>query len=177
MYVSPDCFGIAGVSLFTFRTECNALDTLPYTMGFEVSDGVDAIGSSTSDIFVDCWHHLNNGSDYYGYPYVGGSTYAHTGSRGLYWYNNTTTGTYGDYQTIVLPCIDTDQYAINTLRVSFWAKSTSTSYYPVFQVGVMTDPNDNSTFQLVSSVSISNSTHWEKNSVRFNNFKSDTMSG
>ena len=170
VYVSPDCFGIAGVSLFTFRTECNALDTLPYTMGFEVSDGVDAIGSSTSDIFVECWHHLNNGSDYYGYPYVGGSTYAHTGSRGLYWYNNTTTGTYGDYQTIVLPCIDTDQYAINTLRVSFWAKSTSTSYHPVFQVGVMTDPNDNSTFQLVSSVSISNNTHWEKNSVRFNNF-------
>ena len=131
-------------------------------MGFESSEGV-ATGSSTTAVFVDCWHRLNNGTQYFGYPYVGSSTtYAHTGSRGLYWFNTTTTGTYGDYQIVVLPAIDVTVHPIGTLLLKFWAKASSSSYNPVFQVGVMTDPNNPGTFQQVASVDVGNSTQWEE---------------
>ena len=169
VYVTPDCIGIAGTSMFSFRTECTPLGVLPYTMGFETTDGISTTGSSTSTVFVECWHRLNNGSDYFGYPYVGSSTYNHTsgGSRGLYWYNTTTTGTYGDYQVVVLPAVDTDNYALNTLRISFWGSISSST--PVFQIGVMTDPNDISTFQLVQSVTL-NGAAWRKYVAYFENF-------
>ena len=101
------------------RTLCAMMDSLPYTMGFEASEGVSS-GSSTSNTFVNCWTRLNNGSSYFGYPYVGASTtYAHTGSRGLYWYNTTTTGTYGDYQLVALPGVDTTMYTISNLELIF----------------------------------------------------------
>ncbi|MBR3413532.1 MAG: fibronectin type III domain-containing protein [Bacteroidales bacterium] len=171
VYISPSCSDVPGVSLFSFRTECSAMDSLPYTMSFETSDGVTTTGSSTTDVFVNCWHRLNNGSDYFGYPYVASSTtYAHTGSRGLYWYNTTTTGTYGDYQVVVLPSVDTDIYQLADLRVSFWARSSSTSYNPTFQVGVMTDPTNNSSFHLVSTVPVGNSSVWAKYIVSFANY-------
>ena len=129
----------------TVRTSCSFLDVLPYTQNFDAA----ATGGSQSATFVDCMTRLNNGSSYYGYPYVGGSTYNHTtgGSKGLYWYNSTTTGTYGDYQAVVLPGVDTLLFPVNTLQLTFWARPSSTSYSPVFQVGVLSNPNDISTFQ------------------------------
>ena len=116
---------------------------------------------------------LNNGTSYYGYPYVNSSsTYNHTsgGSKGLYWYNTTTTGTYGDYQVVVLPGVDTDSYPINTLQLNFWAKSSSTSYNPVFQVGVMTNPNDINTFQQVQTVNVGSSAQWQIFEIPLSNF-------
>ena len=139
----------------SLRTPCAFLDTLPYTQDFE---GVST-GSSTNNMFVNCLTRLNNGTQYFGYPYVGGSTYNHTsgGNRGLYWYNTTTTGTYGDYQYVVMPGIDTNFYPINTLQLKFWSRASGSSYSPVFQVGVMTDPNNVNTFQLVSTINVGNS--------------------
>ena len=145
----------------SFRTDCSYLDSLPYMQTFEN----EMTGSSTSRDFALCWRRLNNGSAYYGYPYISSSTtYNHTpgGSKGLYWYNTTTTGTYGDYQCLVLPQVDTDMYAINTLRLSFWAKSSSTSYSPLFYVGVMSDPNDISTFRYVDTLPVGTNTSWAK---------------
>ena len=69
---------------------CTFLDSLPFFYGFE-----DA-ATGTTAAFPYCWNRLNNGSSYGYYPYVGSSSsYNHTpgGSKGLYWYNNTTTGT------------------------------------------------------------------------------------
>ena len=115
VYIVSDCAtGVGGTNMVNFRTECEATITLPYTMGFETADGVTP-GGSTSHNFITCWHRLNNGSQYFGYPYVGNSTtYAHTGSCGLYWYTTTTTGTYGDYEIAVLPPLDVDAYPNNT---------------------------------------------------------------
>ena len=145
-----------------FRTPCTYLDSLPYFYGFEDSPtGTSTTGSA----FAYCWGHLNNGTSYGGYPYVSSSTtYNHTtgGNKGLYWYNTTTTGTYGDYQVVVLPGVDTDYYPIRTLQVRFWAKSSSTSYYPVFYVGVMSDPNDINTFVYLDTINVGNSTNWQE---------------
>jgi hypothetical protein len=156
---------------FTFQTACGDLTVLPYTMGFETSDGVTSTGSSTSTTFVNCWHRINNGSSYFGYPYVSSSsTYAHTGSRGLYWYNTSTTGTYGDYQVIVLPPVDTNLYPTNTLMLRFWAKCESSSYNPDFLVGVMTDPDDISTFQQVGPIVQVRGTAWAQYEAYFNSY-------
>ena len=148
----------------TIRTQCDYMDSLPYTMGFESSEGVST-SSSTSHTFVNCMTRLNNGSDYFGYPYVSSSSsYNHTpgGSRGLYWYNTTTTGTYGDYQIVVLPGVNTSIYNISSLQLKFWARATGSSYHPNFQVGVMTDPMDPTTFQQVgSSISVEGTEYQE----------------
>ena len=154
----------AGDTSFTvytpFRTPCDALTQLPYVQNFDNEE----TGSYTSTVFPPCMTRLNNGTSYYGYPYVGGSTYNHTpgGAKGLYWYNNTTTGTYGDYQYVVLPGVDTDVFPVNTLQLNFWSKPSSTSYSPQFEVGVMTNPSDITTFQLVTTVNVMNVTDWQE---------------
>ncbi|MBO7489912.1 MAG: fibronectin type III domain-containing protein, partial [Bacteroidales bacterium] len=148
----------------TFRTLCTDISTLPYSYGFDDL----ATGSSTVRPVIPCWHHLNNGTSSFGYPYV--SSTNHTGGRSLYWYGSTTTGTYGDYQIVVLPGVDTNIYPINTLQLHFWARPSSTSYSPVFQVGVMTDPTDATTFQNVQTVNVQNVTTWQEFTVMFDTY-------
>ena len=152
----------------TFHTLCNAIDSLPFVYDFEG----DETGSSTSTLFPSCLTRLNNGSTYYGWPYVGGSTYNHTpgGSSGLYWYNSTTTGTYSDYQIVVMPAVDTDLYPINTLEFTFWSRASSTSYNPTFTVGVMTDAHDPATFQEVVSINVGANTTWREFTVSLGTF-------
>ena len=164
VYITPDCYGTAETAVFSFRTECAPMVTLPYTYGFEDL----ATGSTTMRPVITCWHHLNNSSSYPGYPYV--SSTAHNGSRSLYWYNPSSSGTYSDYQTVVLPAIDTDIYPINTLQLKFWAKASSTSYSPIFQVGVMTDPNDVTTFQRVQTINVGSSAQWAEYVAGFGNY-------
>lgn len=158
-------------SLWSFthnvRTACVAISTFPYFQSFED----DPTGSSNNNVFAYCWHRLNNGTTYYGYPYISASTtYAHTGSKGLYWYNSTTTGTYGDYQCIVLPEVDTTEAPTSTLTLSFWAKPSSTTYRPLFKVGVLTDPDDISTFVGVDTIQLPNNTTWAEYTVTFENY-------
>ena len=153
----------------TFKTLCGLMTQLPFTETFENQNTT----SSSSSNFIDCWHLLNNGTSYPGYPYVANSSsYNHTpnGSKGLYWYGSTTTGSYGDYQIVVLPAIDTDTYTMNTLQLKFWAKSSSASYFPVFYTGVMTDPTDPTTFQVIDTIAIGNTTQWTEFASDFDNF-------
>jgi hypothetical protein len=168
--VATEC--AAGYSAFVTgetRTLCMPLDNLPYVQTFEYEPN----GSSSSGTdFIGCWYHLNNGTTYGGYPYVNNTLSNHTpdGIKGLYWYNDTTVVTYGDYQCVVLPSIDTDLYPINTLQLSFWASSASASYSPVFVVGIMTDPYNINTFTPVDTVNVSNSTLWGNYTVNFNSY-------
>ena len=151
------------------RTACDYIGVLPWTQDFES----ESTGGTTSATFVNCMYRLNNGTQYFGYPYVSSSTtYNHTpgGSKGLYWYNTTTTVTYGDYQIVVMPGIDFDSFAINELQFKFWAKSSSSSYYPTFQVGVMDNPNDASSFVQVASVNVGNSTDWTEYITALGNY-------
>jgi hypothetical protein len=157
----------------SLRTACGAMTTLPYTMGFETVDGVTSTGSSTSATFVNCWNRLNNGTTYFGYPYVSNSTsYNHEtgGSRGLYWYNTTTTTTYGDYQVVVLPGVDTNVYPTNHLMLTFWAKASDASYHPEFIAGVMTDPTNINTFQQVGGTIHVEGTTWQRYDVFFDEY-------
>ena len=156
----------------TVRTACSYIGVLPWTQDFEAATS----GGSTSSTFVDCMYRLNNGSSYFGYPYVSSSsTYNHTpnGGKGLYWYNTTTQGSYGDYQIIVMPGIDFDSFNISNLQFKFWAKSSSSSYYPVFQVGVMTNPNDPNSFVEISNINVGNSTVWTEYTTALGTYTGD----
>ncbi len=154
---------------FSFRTSCAPMTVLPYIQDFES----ESTGGSTNTNFANCWYRLNNGTSYFGYPYISSSSsYNHTpgGNKGLYWYNATTYTTYGDYQCIVLPPVDTDYYAINTLQLSFWAKPSSTSYNPTFYVGVMTDPTDINSFQAVDTIIMGGTTDWGEHTSYLTSF-------
>ena len=143
---------------YSFRTPC-AYITLPYTQDFE-SEATSS--SSTGSAFVNCWTRHNNGTSSGGYPYVGGSTYNHTpgGSKGFYWYNSTSVGTYGDYLCAVMPPVDTT-VDVSALQLSFWGKSSSAAVPPVLQIGVMTDPNNLSSFVGVDTVTVAG-TQWRE---------------
>ncbi len=154
--------GVGDTSAYRARmvtTPCAAMTTIPYFYGFE--DATTSYSSSTS--FVTCWMRLNNAASYY-YPYVGGgSSYNHTpsGYKGLYWYNSSSTGSsYGDYQCVVLPGVDTSLYPIRSLLLRFWAYTSSSSHPPVFQMGVLTDPNDVTTFTTLRTVNVSTTGRW-----------------
>ena len=151
--------------MVSVRTACVPIDSLPWTQDFES----EATGSGTTgSAFPFCMVRLNNGTSYGGYPYVSSSsTYNHTpgGSKGLYWYNTSTTGSYGDYQIVVMPGLDPEYISLDTVQFKFWARSSSTDYSPDFQVGVMTNPDDPASFTQVASVNIGNSTQWSEYTV------------
>ncbi|MCR4811669.1 MAG: fibronectin type III domain-containing protein, partial [Bacteroidales bacterium] len=147
-------------STYSFRTPCDFIDTLPYINDFESA----STGSSTSFEFgAPCWT-LNTDATQYPYVYISSSTtYNHTpnGGKGIYWYRSSSTGTYGSYQCLVLPGVDTDVLPLNTLQLKFWAKASTDSYSPVFQVGVMTDPGNIATFTPINTVNVQGTTWTE----------------
>ena len=173
--ITPICSsGLGGTNQAIFRTNCTSLDNLPYTMGFEESEGVTS-GSSTNHSFVECWHRLNNATVYFGYPYVANSSsYNHTdgGSQALYWYLTTQNESYGNYHAAVLPGVNTTIYPINTLQLSFWAKNSSYNNIIIqnIQVGVMTDPNDIATFSSWETITLNLDNEWHEYTCSFEGY-------
>ncbi len=169
IYVASICGSgdTSSLRAYTFRTPCSALDSLPWSMNFES----EASGSTSSTTFVNCMSRLNDSPQYL-YPYVyNSSSYAHSGSKSIYWYHtNSSSSYYSSYECFVLPGINNDVYSMNNMEMSFWAKSSSTSYYPIIHVGVLTNPNDITTFVPVDTIHISNSTMYEKYWVDFSNY-------
>ncbi|MCQ2337415.1 MAG: hypothetical protein MJ001_00590, partial [Paludibacteraceae bacterium] len=140
---------------FPVKTQCLPMALLPYTIDFEN----ETTGTSTATSVPECWSQFNDASGTYnGYPYVYSSTtYFHSGSKGLYFYTSTTT-TYAEHQMAILPAIDVTAHPINTLRIKFWAKrSTTTSYADApMIIGVMSNPTDLNSFVAVDTVVVSN---------------------
>ena len=145
--------GDAPIYSIDARTACGAINSLPYTMGFE-QDEIRAISPSL-DAMPWCWTRINNtvGTSYNYYPYsYSSSSYAHTGSRSFYFYAyDASWFTGGDTTGFIMPELNVTTYPMNTTRVSFWAKVASTTDF-VVHVGTMSDPDDLSTFTEVSSV-------------------------
>ncbi len=108
--------------------------TVPFLEDFE---SVSGTGSSS---MVPCWF---RGTSYTTqYPYIS-SSYASSGSKSLYFYGST-----GSYCYAASPRFDND-IPMDSLVVKFNVLTTTASYY--IEVGVMSDPTDYSTFQLLAS--------------------------
>lgn len=154
----------------TFSTECVLLTTLPFSTNFDSYTGTT---SGTSNNLPDCWHYLNTGtlSTYAGYPIIyNSSSYASSGSNSLRFYTYTSSTSMGD-QYAILPGVDVTQYPMNTLQIEFDVRKYSTSYATfTLSVGVMSDPYDLSTFELVDTLLVTE-TSYSHRVVRFNNYQ------
>ena len=130
VYVMSSCSGETSSAIrASFRTACDPIDSLPYIDDFE------SYTASSSAPMDECWVTYRSGSSHY--PYVS-STSPHSGSRCLYF-----SGSSNYY--LALPMFSEE---LNTLQFTFWVKYSSS--YP-FAVGVMTNPNDLSTFDTVAT--------------------------
>ena len=150
------------------RTPCSFINTLPYQNGFEDDPYYSSV--TYANAFPSCWTRINDATGTYNYyPYLyNSSTYAHSGNVGMYWYLSTSSD-YANNEYAVLPGIDTNVYEISDLTLAFYAKTTSTSYHPAPIVGVMTNPNDASTFTPCDTVVIT-SDSYENKVVYFRNW-------
>ncbi len=159
-YVRISCgTGVSAWRGLSFSTVCGQLSTLPYTQNF------DGMTTGSSAPLPNCWTRTNN---YSTYPYLSTSYFA-SGNASLYFY-----GTTAYYSYAVLPEIDTTVLPINTLMLTLKSlKTSTTTTYGRFDVGVMTDPTDVSTFTVVKSfygTDMPQITTWYNQEVMFNNF-------
>ena len=139
----------------SFRTPCVAYATedLPFEENF---DGVAGATSGTSaNVFAaDCWTVVNRYGTYY--PYASTSQH-HSGANALYFYTSSTGNTH-----LSMPAFEA---SLESLELSFWAR-VATSGYGV-EVGVMSDPNDVTTFVPVDTCAPSATSTWEEFVIHF----------
>ena len=135
------------------QTECEAISTLPYLQNF------DAATASGAGNFIDCWFKGTNSST--SYPYTS-STQSYSPNYSMYIYGNSST-----YSYAATPRISED-IDINTLQVSFQARIATANY--LVEVGVMSDPNDYSTFEVVGSFTPTTINTWEIADINFDNY-------
>ena len=150
--IVTDCGDGTYTAAFTqsFRTACTAIptDSLPYIESFQTY----STGSSAS--ISPCWTKGVSGSTTQ-YPYP--TATAVSGSQSLYFYSYkpSSATTAPVYSYAALPAFEAP---VNTLRVKFKLKrySSATNYYTGYMaLGVMSNPNDISTFDTISVVDIS----------------------
>ena len=140
-----------------FQTDCDYM-SLPYSHDFD--------SDATGHVAPTCWH-FSDGN----YPLIYESnTNAHSGNHYLQIKKNT-----DNAAILVLPEINTDEHPISTLQLTFWAKAgQSTYYYDYLYVGVMTDPNDMTTFQYVLDASTNlSTTTYKKFEFYFDNWSGE----
>jgi hypothetical protein len=151
--------------VYTFRTNCITIDSLPFAEGFETVPA--GWGDYNSVDFYPCWSRPINPASSSFYPYVY-SYSSHTGNNGLYWY-------WSNYDNIdyylIMPAIDTIAVPFSDLQLNFWASNNGSTYadVPTYQIGVMTDPNVLSTFQVVDTVEVI-SEDWTLYEIPLNNY-------
>ena len=114
---------------------------------FEDFDGVTGTTTSTTSVLPNsCWSKINEGSDYYGRPQVyAGSSYAASGTNSMYFYAGTTDAYASNYAILPQMGFDVDTLNLN-VSVRFGSASS------VVTVGVMTDPEDATTFVPVTTI-------------------------
>ena len=147
--VKSDCGNEeSGYQTISFTTQCDVITTLPYTQNF------DNISSGSESAFPNCWARP---IQYSGYPYAV-TAYSHSTPASLRFQSLTTSPT-----TAVTPQFAED---IHNLQLNFWLKAESTTLSGTFEVGVMTDPNDVSSFTGVWTIQPT-STSWTEYTLNF----------
>ena len=149
----------------TFTTLCDPMNTIPYTENFDSYQGST---SSTVNNLPTCWSYINGGASYPGYPIIyNSSVYAESGTNSLRFYMFTSTS-YSD-QYAIMPGLDVTTQPISGLELKFDARQYTASYPFVLLVGVMSDPADATTFELVDSLYLTND-EYEPQHVYFDNY-------
>ena len=166
----------------SFITECDAISAFPYEENFDgMSAAAHSYGTPSERALPICWSAINTCtySTYKYYPtvyyYSSYPEYANSADNALRFYSSYSS--YSNYdpqdQIAILP----EMEGISGLRMKFnaraYANSTSYStYYADFIVGVMTDPQDASTFVPVQTLNPA-STTYEPFVVKFNSYEGE----
>ena len=141
VYVRSMCSTQAGDTsswrALSFRTAC-APQTIPYIENF---DNFSNYGSTGMDL--GCMRRASSNTSY---PYVNSSHYLSWGSYSgsMYFYNTSSTA----YSVLAFPLMNTP---VTDLQITFYMMKTSYLSYSGLQVGVMVDPEDNSTFTQIGT--------------------------
>lgn len=134
----------------TFRTDCNAISSLPWFEGFEDM----AVGNYQSPA-PDCWAQLHvNG----GLPYAYVNTYqdyVKTGSKSM----NVISSNWVDGY-LILPEFAA---ALNGLQITFWHKEMSAESSVILTLGYITDISDAETFVAIQAFGRANEWQEEAN--------------
>lgn len=142
-YLRSDCSsdGYSKVSQKAFKTPCDG-ETLPWSCGFEASEGYSNSTWSSTSAAPACWDMLNANS---GYPYIQVySRYKHDGTQSLDFTSGKDKSCY-----IALPAFASPT---NVLKISFWYRNEETTdSNGQLSVGYMTDVTDETTYVEVSS--------------------------
>ena len=141
----------------SFTTPCAPIahSDLPITDDFE------SYTASSSALLSPCYYKYYNGSHTTtSYPYPS-STTAASGSKSLYFYSSNTAGY---YSYLVLPQTED---AVNTLECVIKLRRSASTYAGRFQVGVIEDPEDFSTFTPLNDITLSTVNQWEEFTTYF----------
>lgn len=137
-------------------TICDAVVYLPFEEHFD--NGFTAPSNSLET--EPCWNRINSTSSSANvYPRINSEAY--DGNQSIFFY-----GSRYDPAILVLPIMG---HAVDSLQVTFACKNTATNFD--INVGVMTDPNDVSTFQTVATVLPSAINTWEQFEVNLDTYQ------
>ncbi|MCR4659623.1 MAG: fibronectin type III domain-containing protein [Bacteroidales bacterium] len=148
-------------TVFSFRTGCEAMNILPYSCNFDDSPA----GSSNitnHPNFAFCWSRYEAPSAdaaYRAYPYIYSGANAYSGTNAILF--NVATSYNANYpasEFASFPQI-AGSIAPSGLRVSFYARTSSTTSTDMVVVGVMTDPHDTTTFAPCDTVMVTGNTY------------------
>ncbi|MBR1774248.1 MAG: T9SS type A sorting domain-containing protein [Bacteroidales bacterium] len=149
-YCSEDKLSPAS-SLLYFRTACDGINSLPYYENFE---------SSSYDTIPSCWASIN-------YQFLVDMTYPRILVNGYNMSNWLAFMTDTDEINVaVCPRLDESLGDINQMKVTF--KYNDYFSNGVLAVGVMTNPSDKETFELIQTVENYNS--WDDISISFSQY-------
>jgi hypothetical protein len=139
-YVVAECddSSIAQSVPSSFRTQCGELTSLPYTADF------NEFITDNGSLYYPCWSRLTSNPSHKVYV-LDDPTYSHDGSAGCLDFGYTPS-----CQVIAIMPELANNIPVNTLMLDFYLDKTGET--GTFEVGVMTDPTDASTFQLVTTV-------------------------
>ena len=148
--ICPDGVNTSPWKRASFRTACGqGIATLPYSEDF------NSYGTGSSSYYPTCWQRY---STYSTYPYI-----SSTGGASLYMYT-----TANNYCVGTAPAILPSAGGVSNVMARFKLYATSLSYD--LKVGVMSDPTDINTFELVATFTPSLTSTWEERDVYFNNY-------
>ncbi len=133
----------------SFTTLCGNIDQLPFVENFD---------SYPYGSIPTCWSKLNSQGSH---PYISNHNPIST-PHSAYFYS-----TANHYATLILPPLG-ENIDITTVQMVFWARTVTLGHQ--LEVGVMTDPLDNSTFTVMGTAMPSILNTYQEFEVNFNTY-------
>ena len=154
--------------VFSFRTACPEYKDVPFTENFDEIT-LSSAWTPSANTLPDCWDYINTctNSSYKYYPtayYYSSTDYSNSSPNSLRFYSYSSSDPKDQYA--ILPAVEN----VSELRIKLYARLYSTTYDGTFTIGVMTDPEDVSTFTQVGDPLLPSGTSYELFTVPFSSY-------